>query len=126
RRPGPGPLMVDLASVIRPGDGIVIGQACAEPQALVGALAEQRARFSGCRPFLGANYSGILKAEHADHLRLSAYCGVGQNRALADGGALEILPVPYSQIAKLIREKRIACDVVLLQVSPPNERGEHS
>jgi hypothetical protein len=31
--------MVDLASVIRPADGIIWGQACAEPQTLVEALA---------------------------------------------------------------------------------------
>ena len=27
--------MVDLASVVRPGDGIICGQACAEPQTLL-------------------------------------------------------------------------------------------
>jgi len=118
--------MVDLASVIRPGDGIIIGQACAEPQTLVEALAAQRERLSGCSVFLGAGYSGILQAAHADHLRLSAYCGIGANRALADAGVLDILPAPYSQLGSLIREKRIKADVVLLQVSPPNERGEYS
>ncbi len=118
--------MVDLASVIRPGDGIILGQACGEPQTLVEALAEQREQFSGCQVFLGANYSKTLRAEHADHLRLSAYCGIGQNRALADSGALEILPAPYSQLAGLIRSGRIPADVVFVQLSPPNARGEYS
>lgn len=118
--------MIDLASVIRPGDGIIIGQACAEPQALVEALAAQRDRLSGCGVFLGTNYSGILKPEHADHLRLSAYCGIGRNRALADAGALEIIPAPYSQLGALIRSRGIAADVVFVQVSPPNGQGQHS
>jgi acetyl-CoA hydrolase len=78
----------------------------------------------GC--FLGSSYSGIVKPEHADHLRLSSYCGTGTNRALADAGVLEILPVPYSQLGPLIRSKKIRCDVVMLQVSPPNARGEYS
>jgi len=118
--------MIDLASVIRPGDGIIPCQACAEPQTLMEALVAQREQLSGCGVFLGSHYSGILKAEHADHLRLSAYCGIGHNRALADAGALEIVPSPYSQLGSLIRAGRIKADIVFLQVSPPNGRGEYS
>jgi acetyl-CoA hydrolase len=118
--------MVDLASVVRPGDGILWGQACAEPQTLVEALVSQRAQVGAVGCFLGSSYSGIVRPEHADHLRLSSYCGIGTNRALADAGALEILPIPYSQLGPLIRDKRIRCDVLMLQVSPPNARGEYS
>lgn len=118
--------MVDLASVVRIGDGIVVGQACAEPQSLLEALVAQRAALSGCRLFLGASYSGIATAEHADHLRLSSYCGIGRNRALADAGVLGMLPIPYSHIARLVRSRAIACDVAMIQVSPPNSRGEYS
>src|SRR5204863_5470473 len=71
-------------------------------------------------------YSGIVQPAHADHLRLSGYCGTGTNRALADAGVLEILPVPYSQLGLLIRNKKITCDVVMIQVSPPNALGEYS
>src|SRR5436853_71052 len=81
---------------------------------------------SGCRAFLGSRYSGLVRPEHADHLRLSSYCGTGSNRALADAGVLGILPVPYSQLGALLRSRRLACDVVLVQVSPPNARGEYS
>jgi acyl-CoA hydrolase len=117
---------VDLSSVIRPGDGLVWGQACAEPQTLVEALIAQRAALSGCRAFLGSSYSALLRPEHADHLRLSSYCGTGSNRALAEAGVLEILPAPYSQLGALLRNGRIKCDVLMLQVSPPNARGEYS
>jgi len=117
---------LDLARLIRPGDGIILGQACAEPQSLAEALVSQRAAFSGASVFLGVNYAGIVKPEHADHLRLSSYCGAGHNRALADAGVLDIHPHPYSRLAPLIRERKIPCDVVLVQVSPPNARGEYS
>jgi acyl-CoA hydrolase len=118
--------MVDLVSVIRPGDGIIWGQACAEPQTLVEALVAQRAALTGASVFLGSSYSGILKPEHADHLRLSAYCGTGSNRALADAGVLDIVPAPYSQLGALIRSRSIRCDVLMVQVSPPNAKGEYS
>jgi acyl-CoA hydrolase len=118
--------MVDLASLIRPGDGIVPGQACAEPRTLLEAMVGQRASFSGARVFLGSSYSGIVQPAHADHLQLASYCGTGTNRALAEAGVLDILPAPYSQLGSLIRQRRIPADVVLLQVSPPNARGEYS
>jgi len=118
--------MVDLASVVRPGDALMWGQACAEPQTLVEALVSQRARLGGVGCFLGSSYSGIVKPEHADHLALTSYCGTGTNRALVDAGVLDILPVPYSQLGPLIRDGGIRCDVLLLQVSPPNARGEYS
>ena len=80
----------------------------------------------GVGAFLGSSYSGIVRPEHADHLRLSSYCGIGTNRALADAGVLDILPAPYSQLGPLIRSGKIRCDVVMVQVSPPNARGEYS
>ena len=118
--------MIDLASLIRSGDGIVWGQACAEPRTLVEAVVGQREAFAGARVFLGSSYSGIVKPEHADHLRLTSYCGTGTNRALADAGVLDILPAPYSQLGYLINRKQIPSDVVLVQVSPPNKHGEYS
>ena len=118
--------MVDLGSLIRPGDALVWGQACAEPQTLVEAVVSQRASLGGVGCFLGSSYSGLVKPEYADHLALSSYCGIGTNRALADANVLDVLPVPYSQLGPLIRDRKIRCDVLLLQVSPPNARGEYS
>jgi len=116
----------DLSRFIRPGDGVIAGQACAEPQALMEALVAQREAYSGASLFLGVNYAGIVRPAHADHLRISAYCGAGHNRALADAGVLDIHPHPYSQLAALIRRRKIPGDVALIQVSPPNARGEYS
>ena len=49
---------MELARHIRPGDGIIFGQACAEPQTLVEALVAQRKAFSGATLFMGVNWSG--------------------------------------------------------------------
>jgi acetyl-CoA hydrolase len=89
-------------------------------------LVAQREAFAGATLFMGVNWSGTVKPEHADHLRLTAYCGSGHNRKLADAGVLDIHPHPYSQLASLMRSRRIRADVVLVQVSPPNAKGEYS
>lgn len=117
---------MDLSSIIRAGDGIVCGQACAEPQTLLEALVAQRESLSGCALFLGASYSGIVRPAHADHLRLSSYGGIGHNRGLSDAGVLDVLRLPYSRLAPAIRSRQIRADVVLLQVSPPDARGRYS
>jgi acyl-CoA hydrolase len=117
---------MQLSQWIRPGDGVVFGQATAEPQTLVEALVAQREAFTGATLFMGVNWSGTVKPEHADHLRLTAYCGSGHNRKLADAGVLDIHPHPYSQLASLLRSRRIRADVVLVQVCPPNAKGEYS
>ena len=117
---------MDLARWIRPGDGVLFGQACAEPQTLVEHLVAQRERYAAATLFMGVNWSGTVRAEHADHLRLQAYCGSGHNRRLADAGVLDIHPHPYSRLAALIRARRIRADVLLLQLSPPNAAGEYS
>jgi acyl-CoA hydrolase len=118
--------VADLASVLRRGDAIFCGQACAEPQTLLEQLVAGREALSGCSLFMGSSYSGIVKPQHADHLRLASYCGTGTNRALADAGVLDIVPSPYSQLGALMRGRRMRCDVVFVQVSPPNSRGEYS
>ena len=117
---------IDLAKFILPGDGVIWGQATAEPQTLVEALVAQRAAFTGAQAFMGISYSGIIRPEHADHLKLSAYCGAGRNRVLADAGVLDICPFPYSQLAALMKAGLIRTDVALIQVSPPNSQGEYS
>jgi acyl-CoA hydrolase len=118
--------MLDLSKLIRPGDAVLWGQATAEPQTLVEAFLEQRAAYPGASVFLGINYSGAVRAEHADRLRFTAYCGAGHNRKLIDAGIADVEPHPYSRFGDLIRAGRMRADVVLVQVSPPNARGEHS
>jgi acyl-CoA hydrolase len=118
--------MLDLSQLVRPGDGVLWGQGTAEPQTLVEAFLAQRAAYPGASVFLGINYSGAVRAEHADRLRFTAYCGTGHNRSLIDAGVADVLPFPFSQFGTLIRGGRIRADVVFVQVSPPNEHGEHS
>lgn len=117
---------LDLAGYIRPGMGVVFGQATGEPSTLTSRLVAQRARFSGAQVFFGANFSGTFQAEHADHLRFKGFGGIGALRKLATCGALDPVPCHVSAVSGLIGQGLVACDVALLQVSPANARGEHS
>jgi Acetyl-CoA hydrolase/transferase C-terminal domain len=93
---------------------------------LVRALVAQRARLGRIRVFLGIGCGKLLSPEHADAFDMLAYCGTGTNWALAEAGVLDILPVHYSQLPRLIQRGPLRVDVVLLQVSPPDTLGRYS
>ena len=75
---------------------------------------------------LGIGLADILVPEHADAFDFLAYCGSGANRKLARASVLDILPAHYSQLPELIRSGTLRIDVVMLQVSPPDEHGRYS
>ncbi|MDR8726031.1 Butanoate coenzyme A-transferase [Burkholderia pseudomultivorans] len=115
-----------LATLIRPGDTVMWGQSHAEPATLMRALVAQRHSFKRIRVFLGIGLADVLAPEHADAIDFVAYCGSGTNRKLARANMLDILPAHYSQLPELIRSGALRIDVVMLQVSPPDEHGRYS
>ncbi len=118
---------LDLSAYIRPGDGLIWGQASAEPLVLTRALMAQRHALQGpLEAFIGATWSDVLAPEQADVIRFRSYCGAGANRKLARAGVLDLLPVHYSQLASLIRSRHIKADVLLLQVAPADADGRYS
>lgn len=117
---------LDFAKHVRPGAGFVMGQAAGEPTTLARALVDQRADISGSSIFLGSGFSQTFQPEHGDHLRFRGIGGIGSLRQLATAGVLDPIPCHISSIAPLIARGDIPCDVVLLQVSRANARGEHS
>ncbi|KGC07549.1 citrate lyase, alpha subunit family protein [Burkholderia multivorans] len=115
-----------LSSLIRPGDTVMWGQSHAEPVTLMRALVAQRHSFKRIRVFLGIGLADVLAPEHADAIDFLAYCGSGANRKLAHANVLDILPAHYSQLPELVRSGALRIDVVMLQVSPPDEHGRYS
>ena len=63
-------VVLDLRELIRPGDTVVVGQATAEPRALVEALIEQRHDLAPLRVFVGMSFSGLFRAGARRRVRL--------------------------------------------------------
>lgn len=114
------------SDLVRPGDTVMWGQVCGEPQTLTESLIAQRASIGHFRVFLGARFSRTLRPEHADHIEMTGLGAGGTNRELARAGVLEVIPMHVSQVGPFIESGLLPCDVILLQLSPPNERGEYS
>lgn len=112
---------IDFREILKPGEGIVIGQACAEPVTLFEELLSQCSVSSDSTSklsvFLAASFSGLLKAEHAAAFNFSSYGAIGDNAILAKSGRLDVFPVHYSRVTELFDHGVIKSDVVLLQLS---------
>jgi acyl-CoA hydrolase len=117
---------LDFARYLRPGDGVVWGQACAEPRTLVEALLARPV--PGLTAFTGIPAGARIDERQASGIRLISYTGAGHNAALHAAGLLDILPAPYSDFPGLFRSGRgrVRADAVLVQLSPPDAAGRHS
>ena len=120
------PKALDLTSILRSGDSLLWGQGTSEPLTLTEALVKQRADIGRVNVFLGPTFSDTVRPEHADHISFVSYGAFGKNQRLARAGVLDILPCHLSQLPSLIAGGAIRCDVVFIQLSSPNARGEYS
>jgi acyl-CoA hydrolase len=117
---------LDLKGIVRPGDTIMWGQACGEPLTLTEALMAQRAGLGGVTAFLGSGFSNTLKPEYADHIRFVGVGAAGTHRRLTKANVLDILPCHVSKMESYVADGVIPCDVVFIQVAPPDEAGHYS
>lgn len=121
-----GPADLDLARFLRPGDRVVLGQACGEPTTLVEALIDQGAAIGGLSAFIATSFSGLLTPAAADSFAVSSMGAIGALRALAKAHRLGVVPCHVSQVAPMIGSGALGCDAAFVQVSPANAAGEHS
>jgi acyl-CoA hydrolase len=117
---------LELRGLVRPGDTIMWGQACGEPQTLTEALVAQRADLGGVSVFMGSCFSNTFRPEHADHIRMAAFGAAGTHRRLTRAGVLDILPCHVSRMEPYVAEGVLPCDVAFVQLAPPDEHGRYS
>lgn len=117
---------LDLSRFLRPGDRIVWGQACGEPTTLVEALIAQAEGVGPLAAFAATSFSGLLDAAAAEKVAISSMGAIGSLRALAEAHRLAIVPCHVGQVASMIEQGLIGCDVAFVQVSPPDAEGNHS
>src|SRR5277367_2919350 len=117
---------LQLGAFLRSGDHIVWGQACGEPTTLVEALIAQAERIGRLAAFAATSFSGLLDAEAGKRLNLSSMGAIGALRTVAAAGRLGIVPCHVGQVATMIEQGLIGCDVAFVQVSAPDSNGDHS
>lgn len=114
---------LDFADFVLPGDVVCWGQAAAEPLPLTARLMAQRGHVGGFSAFIGIGLGDTPDPAFTDRVRFTSFCGTGTNRRLAAAGALDILPVHYSDLPGMLAAR---VDVLLLQVAEHPEGGRFS
>ena len=118
---------IDFASLVRPGDMVMWGQADAEPLPLTRELMSQRHAIGGrFRAFIGLSLADTVDVAHTDVVDFASYCGAGRNRLLARADRLEVWPTHYLEIAARFASGATPVDVLLLQLAPPDAHGRFS
>ncbi|HET9974521.1 MAG TPA: acetyl-CoA hydrolase/transferase C-terminal domain-containing protein [Streptosporangiaceae bacterium] len=117
---------LDLAEFLRPGDRVVLSNACGEPATLVEALLAQAASIGGLSAFIATSFSGLFTPEATAGLEVLSMGAIGALRTLARAGRLGVIPCHLGQVGPMITAGLIGCDVAFVQVSAADEAGNHS
>jgi len=117
----------EAVRVIKSGDRVVYGHAAAQPMALHNAMVGRAGELMGVEIVHGfaLGKTDYCKPEYAkSFVHNSVFNNAGTREAQWEGRA-EFTPVHMSELDKLFRV-RLPVDVLLTQVTPPNDRGEVS
>jgi acyl-CoA hydrolase len=114
---------LDLSRWVSTGDGVVIGQACAEPTVLVDALLTQADAIGGVRAFVGLALGDRVASEGSNSLEVVSYGGLGR---LGRVPQLRVVPCHFSALPGLFAAHALPGDVAFVQVAPPDRTGRCS
>ena len=117
---------LDLARWIRPGDGVLFNQACAEPVGLVDRLIEQSRQIDGLRVFCGLTWRDALAERAAEPLKVVSFGALGRLSRVAAQRPVQIVPCHFSALPGLLAARALPGDVALVQVAPPDAEGRCS
>jgi len=112
-------------AVIKPGAQVFVGTACATPRLLMAALESREPPPPDvtCLHFFTSGAIPVRDGKVTTRYRhLSCFVGSDNRAAVAQGHA-DYVPISIAQVTALMRNRRIAIDVALIQVSPPDAFG---
>jgi acyl-CoA hydrolase/GNAT superfamily N-acetyltransferase len=117
----------EAVSVVRPGEKVFVGSACATPRTLVEALEQLRLDGVVLVHFL-TDRVGKGDPPHTSYRHRVFYVGrdvraLHDVRALRESGLVEYLPLSLGEVPQLFRNGQIPLDVAMVQVAPPDPDG---
>jgi acyl-CoA hydrolase/RimJ/RimL family protein N-acetyltransferase len=113
--------VAEAVSVVRPGDKVFVGSACATPRTLVDALEEQMRPGVELVHFL-TNRVGTGDPPQTYYRHRVFYVGTDV-RTLLESSRVEYLPLSLADIPRLFANGQLPLDVAMVQVAPPDADG---
>ena len=114
-----------LESTLTSGDRIILNANCGEPQTLAEALSEIAPDLRDVEvvQLLALGRADWVREDLRGHIRLNAMFIGPSVRDEVNAGHADYTPVFLSEIPRLFASGALPLDVVLVQVSPPDEHG---
>ncbi len=116
----------EAVSHIKSGDRVVVAHACGEPVILTDAMVANAERYDfrdiEVVHMVAMGKAGYCVPEMSDRFRHNGLFLGGTTRAAVEEGRGDFTPIFFSQIPELFRNK-LRADVILFQVSEPDEHG---
>jgi acyl-CoA hydrolase/RimJ/RimL family protein N-acetyltransferase len=117
----------EAVSVVRPGDKVFVGSACATPRTLVDALEQLRRSGVVLVHFL-TDRVGTGDPPQTSYRHRVFYVGrdvraLNDVRALRESGLVEYVPLSLADVPQLFHNGQIPLDVAMVQVAPPEPDG---
>jgi acyl-CoA hydrolase len=119
------PDALDFTQLIRAGETIGWAEATAEPVFLTRLLDAQAERCPPFRVFFALTFSDGFAADHPN-VTVTALGGASAGRRFFANRADNVMPANISDISGLVSTGRLPIDVVLVQVSGPDETGRYN
>ena len=111
----------EAVSIVRPGDRVFVGSACATPRSLMEAL-ERVGRPGVVLVHFLTDRVGTGDPPRTKYRHRVFYVG-RDARALSESGWVEYIPLALGDVPGLFRNGQIHLDVAMIQVAPPDPDG---
>jgi acyl-CoA hydrolase/RimJ/RimL family protein N-acetyltransferase len=112
----------EAVSLVRPGDRVFVGSACATPRTLVGALEELRRPGVVLVHFLTDRVGSGDPPETAYRHRVF-YVGADVRELAGPARMVQYLPLSLPDVPRLFANRLLPLDVAMVQVAPPDPDG---
>jgi len=115
----------EAMTLLRPGDRVFIGTGCAQPTELVDALVACSRTLADTEiiDFLTLGNAPHARKELSSKFRINSFFIADSVRESIWEGVGDYTPIFLSDIPAIFSSGRLPLDVVLMQVTPPDERG---
>ncbi len=116
------------ASVVKAGNQVFIGTACATPQKLVAALENINPSLPDVTLLYFITQGAVIhdNDKPLTHYRHKCFFVGSDARRAAALGIAEYIPISLTQVPQLFENRRIPIDVAMVQVTPPDSFGNVS
>ncbi|MGC8602383.1 MAG: GNAT family N-acetyltransferase [Desulfomonilaceae bacterium] len=116
----------EAASHVKNGDRVYFGSMCSEPKTIIEAVANSRVEDVEIVQFIRGDYATKLAAKIPGRFVIKSFSVGGRTGEHEGPSVADYVPLFHSQIPNFFRNRRIAIDVAIIQVAPPDRFGRFS